>query len=386
MFAVVIAAALAVPAYNAGVTGHAMTGCGQCHGSALTKPALEVTGLPSGTFFDTSLDVELLIHSNVANGRGGGLDVRITGPGALLQSTDPKTQLNLGEITHDGYKLAPMGTNTVTFSMRIVNMKTGTHTIHFAGNDVNGTGSSGGDTWQTTTAQFEVYNVDNDFDGVLNDVDADPNTPATPCDGFTPVCTTLDQVGCCEDNCPDVDNVDQTDTDQDGAGDACDNCPDDADPTFVDSDGDGVGDLCDNCPDDYNSDQYDGDGDGNGDVCAPPALPDAGVDASAPDAAWPDGGADAGAPDVVGVPDAAVASPDAGPRDAGGPDAHDGAEDAGGPGLDGGTRPGADAGASPDAGPDAPGGCRHLAAVPSAPGSLVPLALGFGLLCRRRRT
>ncbi len=104
-----------------------------------------------------------------------------------------------------------------------------------------------------------------------------------------------------EDNCPFVENPDQTDTDGDGAGDACDtvnnsdsdddgvdnevdNCPTVANPGQEDSDGDGAGDVCDsvnnddndddgvvnaedNCPNVANPGQGDSDGDGIGDSC-----------------------------------------------------------------------------------------------------------------------
>jgi hypothetical protein len=82
------------------------------------------------------------------------------------------------------------------------------------------------------------------------------------------------------DNCPDVENADQTDTDNDGDGDACDtdddgdgdaddadNCPTAANRDQADGDGDGAGDVCDNCADLANADQADTDGDGLGDAC-----------------------------------------------------------------------------------------------------------------------
>ncbi|WP_211316934.1 zinc-dependent metalloprotease family protein [Arenicella xantha] len=59
------------------------------------------------------------------------------------------------------------------------------------------------------------------------------------------------------DNCPNVANPSQTDTNSDGEGDACDN----------DDDGDGVNDGIDNCPLLENPEQLDSDNNGTGDVC-----------------------------------------------------------------------------------------------------------------------
>lgn len=72
---------------------------------------------------------------------------------------------------------------------------------------------------------------------------------------------------CPDDNCPDIHNPGQADSDFDNVGDLCDNCPDIYNGTQVDFDSDDVGDVCDNCPDHYNPGQEDSDSDGVGDAC-----------------------------------------------------------------------------------------------------------------------
>jgi hypothetical protein len=61
------------------------------------------------------------------------------------------------------------------------------------------------------------------------------------------------------DNCPNVANRDQRDTDRNGIGDACND--------FEDADGDEFADALDNCPTVFNPDQLDPDEDGIGNAC-----------------------------------------------------------------------------------------------------------------------
>jgi len=68
-----------------------------------------------------------------------------------------------------------------------------------------------------------------------------------------------------EDNCPNVPNSDQADSDGNGDGDLCD--PFDPNAGFIDFDNDGVVDQIDNCVAVFNPDQLDSDGDGVGDIC-----------------------------------------------------------------------------------------------------------------------
>lgn len=85
--------------------------------------------------------------------------------------------------------------------------------------------------------------------------------------GFAPLPPDGDNDGVpdASDNCPNVANASQTDTDGDGIGDACD--PNSNDGPLGDLDGDGDLNNADNCPTTPNADQADADGDGDGDAC-----------------------------------------------------------------------------------------------------------------------
>jgi Zn-dependent metalloprotease len=94
----------------------------------------------------------------------------------------------------------------------------------------------------------DACDPDADGDGILDDGDGSGVRGDNPCPSFTTVA--------CDDNCPLVQNLNQSDTDHDGRGETCD-----------DEDGDGVANEFDNCKTNINYTQDDWDGDGKGDAC-----------------------------------------------------------------------------------------------------------------------
>ncbi|MBI5118760.1 thrombospondin type 3 repeat-containing protein, partial [Candidatus Poribacteria bacterium] len=117
--------------------------------------------------------------------------------------------------------------------------------------------------------------VDTDGDGILDDGDYSNVVGDNPCaDGV---------IANCDDNCFDLANAAQEDSDADFIGDGCDNCPNAPNADQSDADIDTVGDICDNCPAVSNPNQANIDGDTMGDVCDPDIDGDGIANESDPD-------------------------------------------------------------------------------------------------------
>jgi len=105
-------------------------------------------------------------------------------------------------------------------------------------------------------------------------------------DGFPDVGLNCSSLQCSADNCPEIPNSGQEDTNDNGVGDICetfeiDTCSVVLNPSLlvtvnlialginstIDRDNDSIIDICDNCPDKPNSLQFDQDSDDIGDVC-----------------------------------------------------------------------------------------------------------------------
>ena len=201
-------------------------------------------------------------------------------------NTVDKNQVNGTALTAEGVYVD--GDNNVFTCNRITNNDTGIYfdSVSTAGtpnaandNVIAGNASAGAD----ATAVVALPPVDgtgnywgcatgantSGCDAALGNIDVTPAAAAEPlcvtcagAGGDTDNDTVCDPV----DNCVNVANTAQVDSDSDGLGDACDACPLDADN---DIDGDTVCGDVDNCPSDANVGQSDVDGDGIGDVCDP---------------------------------------------------------------------------------------------------------------------
>ena len=154
---------------------------------------------------------------------------------------------------------------------------------------------------KTLDVLSSITNLDSDLDAVPDTLDNCPQVPNpnqldSDGDRLGDVCDDdldNDNIANDLDNCPWVANTGQLDSDGDGEGDACDgdtdgdgilnaadNCPSAHNPDQSDLDNDTLGDKCDedddqdglldpvdNCPRVPNTNQLDNDGDGQGDLC-----------------------------------------------------------------------------------------------------------------------
>lgn len=128
---------------------------------------------------------------------------------------------------------------------------------------------------KTVTTTTSAQNINRDI--LLQTVTATPTQGIVPVGvitvGSTPKAFVLDLdddgVDSSSDNCPQVANTDQKDSEPSKK--ICDtvvsSSPGGGVQCYIRGPGDGVGDACDNCPKTYNPDQKDGDNDGVGDAC-----------------------------------------------------------------------------------------------------------------------
>jgi len=144
---------------------------------------------------------------------------------------------------------------------------TGPSSTGFESDGTTTAGDSTGPAPGTTTGESggSSGDLDNDADGLIDPDDNCPNVPNpdqvdTDGDGLGDLCDEDDDEDSFpddDDNCPLVENPAQLDLDKDGIGDACDD----------DKDNDTVPEPGDNCPLVANPDQKDTDKDGLGDLC-----------------------------------------------------------------------------------------------------------------------
>ncbi len=145
----------------------------------------------------------------------------------------------------DGYEFElTIASDLTGSSYTFTNKPAGEYFYKMRGQDAEGQWSRFSQIVSTTVVDGGAVCYDTDGDGY-----GDPDHPENTCP---------------DDNCPDIFNDDQSDSDADDIGDVCDVCPNDADN---DIDADGICGDIDNCPDVYNPGQVISGGLSVGDAC-----------------------------------------------------------------------------------------------------------------------
>jgi hypothetical protein len=151
---------------SASQNGRAMGGvnCNSCHNGGITTPTVTLTGpttLTAGKLSNFTLTItgaQPIINGDEVP--AGGLNV--FGDKLAFAPPSTETRLEYGQLVHSapkpfgGTNADPAGSRTVSFSFGIVPQATGTTTIYYAGNSVDGNGGSGGDTAAFGTIEVNI--------------------------------------------------------------------------------------------------------------------------------------------------------------------------------------------------------------------------------------
>jgi hypothetical protein len=133
------------PTRSSGISGVSTSGCGGgiCHGgSADNSVTLQITGLPTNPIVGTPYTLAFVVSGPNAN---AGFNLKASSGTLSPIAGDMSVQLMGGELTHLGFKPAVGG--VITFDFIWTPSVTGPVTFTYAGNNVNGNGSTSGDVW-----------------------------------------------------------------------------------------------------------------------------------------------------------------------------------------------------------------------------------------------
>jgi uncharacterized protein YcfL len=207
----------------------------------------------------------------VATGGNGQVTISNIPPGSMVQIQGPSTGWGLQLVCNSNCNSTQV-VNNLGAGLYFIKIQTFSPTYCY--NQISTT---------VTTGPVPCANQggDSDKDGVCDKVDNCPNVynpdqKDSNNNGIGDACEVApcanqggdsDKDGVCDkvDNCPNVYNPDQKDSNNNGIGDACEVAP--CANQGGDSDKDGICDKVDNCPNVYNPDQKDSNNNGIGDAC-----------------------------------------------------------------------------------------------------------------------